>query len=59
MACQGFVFWIREGGREERKKERKGICINMVGIRMGFMTKIKILWISSEETKIPREKTLH
>jgi hypothetical protein len=28
----------------------------MVGIRMELITKIKILWISSEETWVPREK---
>ncbi len=27
LACRGFVFWIKEGDREKKKKEKKGISL--------------------------------
>ncbi len=38
--CQEFAFRIGEGNREERKKERKGIC-GKIGKESGRKIKIK------------------
>jgi hypothetical protein len=49
--CQVFVFWLGDRNMGEREKERQ-----RVGIRTEFGTKMKILSISSVETKVPIEK---
>jgi hypothetical protein len=38
--CQEFVFLIGEGNKEERKKERQGIC-GLTGKESGIKIKIK------------------
>ena len=54
--CQEFVYWLGEGGREERKKERQDSLVYRLGITIEFLTTIQS--IRSVETGVPGEKGL-